>query len=106
MVSVVFLGTVYQCYVLCFCHTLYTFLNTCICFLAAVLLQFSPNAAAAVIFFLFEDIMSVLLTLDLLGKITWFSLIIKVVSCTVACVSVTMRSILDNMINLLNRILY
>ncbi len=52
--------------------------------------------ANAVIFFVFEDIMLVLLTVDLLGKMSYCSLGIKVVSCTIACASTIMRSILDN----------
>ncbi len=52
--------------------------------------------ANAVIFFVFEDIMLVLLTVDLLGKMSYCSLGIKIVSCTIACASTIMRSILDN----------
>ena len=62
---------------------------------------FSPHivyAVAAVTFFVLEDIMSVLLTMDIVRRISRLSLAVKIVSSTVALLSTTIKRILNNKI--------
>lgn len=51
------------------------------------------HAAGAVIFFVFEDIMSILLMVDFIGTISTCSMWIKLSSSTVACASTAVRCI-------------
>ena len=54
----------------------------------------SYTTVAAVTFFVFEDIMNILLTMDIARKISRLSLGVKVISTTVALISTTIRRIL------------
>ena len=54
------------------------------------------HTAAAVTFFVLEDIMSVLLTMDIARRISRLSLAIKIVSTTVALLSTAIKRILSH----------
>ena len=55
---------------------------------------FPLTTVAAVTFFVFEDIMSVLLTMDLARRISRLSLTVKIISTAVALISTAIKCIL------------